>query len=262
MTNSIQLKRFVRERMSGNAEKVLVSYPKSGRTWIRFGLNEFNIRLFTEHAGTATNWRYIGRTYADVAPDLKQVPLIFLHRDPVDTAVSMYYQVHKRDLRRWSRRWLRMAIPLAIRKALPPLDINKFVLHPCYGVPRICKFNRAWLNHLESRHDSLIINYEALKENPTSAFQSILDFYQITHVKGHQLADASTFENMKKAEIIGNSSGILRNSQRDQLSQAASKVRKGIVGGYTNELSSQTINECHLIMKTYGFEPLLKVPPA
>ena len=258
----IELKKITRHKNQINTSHILVSYPKSGRTWIRFALSKFNISLLATHAGTATNWRYIGRTYADIAPQLMQAPLVFLHRDPIDTAVSMYYQVHQRDLRRWSRRWLRMVIPLAIRRALPPLDINKFVLHPCYGVPRICKFNRAWLNHLESRHDNLIITYESLKVDPDAAFQSILDFYQVSHITGKQLADASTFENMKRAESLGNSSGILRNRQRNQSDQSASKVRKGIVGGYATELSSQAISQCHIIMKEYGFEPLLKVPPA
>jgi hypothetical protein len=259
---SIQLKKFMHGNGPSKADHVLVSYPKSGRTWIRFALNKFGISLFTSHAGTATNWRYIGRTYADVAPQLSQIPLIFLHRDPIDTAVSMYYQVHKRDLRKWSKRWLRMVLPLLARKALPPADINKFVLHPCYGVPRICKFNRAWIDHLETRKDCLVISYESLRENPSLGFQSILNFYGISHITGAQLAEASTFDKMKKAEASNDSSGILKNREIVQTDEAASKVRKGVVGGYASELNSQAIQECQTIMQTYGFKPLFKVTPA
>ncbi len=262
MKNLIRLKKFGQGREPSRDDRVLVSYPKSGRTWIRFALSTFDISICTTHAGTATNWRYIGRPYANVAPQLSQIPLIFLHRDPIDTAVSMYYQVHKRDLRRWSRRWFRMLIPLAIRRALPPLDINEFVLHPCYGVPRICKFNRAWLNHLKSRTDCLVISYESLRADPESKFQSILDFYSIGHVTGSELAKASTFDKMRNAERSNNSSSILKNQPQINSDQAALKVRKGIVGGYESELSPQAIYECQLIMKNHDFEPLLKITPA
>lgn len=261
MKNSVRLQKFSQGDELSRDDRVLVSYPKSGRTWIRFALSSFNISLCTTHAGTSTNWRYIGRPYASAAPQLSQVPLIFLQRDPIDTAVSMYYQVHKRDLRRWSRRWFRMLIPLAIRRALPPLDINKFVLHPCYGVPRICKFNRAWLDHLKSRTDCLIISYESLRADPESGFQSILGFYSIDHVTGIELAKASTFDKMKKAERSNNTSTILINQRQTSSDQEALKVRKGIVGGYGSELSPQAIHQCELIMKNYGFEPILKIVP-
>ncbi len=241
---------------------VLVSYPKSGRTWIRFALSQFNISIFATHAGTETNWRYIGRSQTNIAPQLRQVPLIFLYRDPIDTAVSMYYQVHKRDLRRWSKRWFRMLIPLALRRALPPMDINKFVLHPCYGVPKICKFNRTWLDYLESRKDCLVIKYESLRATPELYFQSILDYYGINHATGKELADISTFDKMKKAEISSGPSGVLKSKTPKVSDQDSLKVRKGIVGGYDCELSPEAITACKVIMNEYKFEPLTKIPPA
>lgn len=223
--------------------RLIVSYPKSGRTWVQFALAAYGIDVMVTHAGCSTNWREIGRPFAGIRPELAAIPLVFLHRDPIDTAVSMFHQVTYRDLRRGSGRYARMALPLFLRGDLPPRDIDSFVLHPRHGIEKICRFNRAWLDHLDGRKDCLILTYEAMRAAPGDGFQSLLDFFGVTGVTGAELAAASDFETMRKAE----------KAAQEQRPEKGVKVRKGKVSGYVDELAPETIAACRRIMQDFGF---------
>jgi Sulfotransferase domain len=231
--------------------RLIVSYPKSGRTWMRFAMTEAGLDVTITHAGASTNRREIGLPFRGIPGSLRNVPVVFLHRDPIDTAVSMYYQVTRRDLRRGSGRWWRMVVPLALRGAVPPLDIDAFVLHPLHGIEKICRYNRAWLDHIGTRSDCLVITYEELRKDPSKGFQRVLDFWGDTSVSGAHLADLSSFEKMKLVERQQSGPSVLKSAKSGD--QSSAKVRKGKVGGYLDELRPDTIARCRKIAQSHGF---------
>lgn len=232
--------------------RLVVSYPKSGRTWLRFALSEGGIDATFTHAGASTNRREIGRPYRAIPKSLLGVPVVFLHRDPIDTAVSMFYQVTRRDLRRYSGRWFRLWLPLKLRGALPPPEIDAFVLDPIYGVAKVCAYNRLWLDHLDGRGDCLVLTYEAMRADSAAGFQRLLDHWRETGSDGEKLAQAASFERMKRVEQSGTAPlPQLRAAQPGEAE--AAKVRKGKVRGYLDELRPETIAQCRKIARSYGF---------
>ncbi len=230
--------------------RLIVSYPKSGRTWISFALSSAHIDATLSHAGCSTNRREIGYPFRGVPPQLRDIPLIFLHRNPIDTVVSMFYQVTRRDFRRWSRRWFRLLPSLVLKGNLPPATIDAFVRHPVYGVENICAHNRAWLDHVAIRTDCLILSYEELRAESAHHFQRILDFFKVTEVAGSELAARSEFDRMKSAEKSLRSTIATRTVAADP---ASYKVRRGKVAGYKDELQPDTIAYCEKILERYGF---------
>jgi len=229
--------------------RLIVSYPKSGRTWVAFALDQCGVDVTLTHAGSSTNRRELGHRCDAIPPGLRDVPLVFLHRDPLDTAVSMFRQVTRRDLRRFSARWWRMALSLSLRAGLPPDDVDAFVLHPLYGLERVCAFNRIWLDALAGRSDCLILTYEALRGDPARAFNTVARFMGLEGTTGAALAEAGSFERMRKVE------DRRRSARHDAMSrdEESRKVRRGIVGGYQKDLHPDTIAACQSTLARYGF---------
>ena len=232
--------------------RLCVSYPKSGRTWLRFALWTAGIDATLTHAGASTGWREIGRPYRAIPETLDQVPVVFLHRNPLDTAVSMFHQVHRRDLRRGSARWYRKLLPLALTSGLPPPDPDAFVLHPVYGVENVCRYNRLWLDRLRGDRRSLILTYEALRADPAEGFQRLLDHWGETGATGRDLAHAADMDRMRAAEQQG--VAFLRINSARQAEPDSTKVRRGKVRGYAEELRPETIAAARAIAARYGFD--------
>lgn len=225
--------------------RLIISYPKSGRTWIRFALLQAGIDARFSHAAASSNRREIGLPFRGIPPSLEGVPLVFLHRHPIDTAVSMFYQTTRRNFYPGRMRWFRQWLPLALRGALPPRDIDAFVLSPYYGMPKLCAFNRAWLDYLAGREDCLILTYEAMRADAPAGFQRLLDFWKINSTNGAALAEASDFAKMRAAELA-------RTGKSADDSQSL-KTRKAKVGGYIDELRPETIARCREIAAGFGF---------
>ena len=85
-----------------NSERgLMVSFPKSGRTWVRVMLDSVNCKLRYTHDGSDHS---LGTHFSDLVPcqvDGSDLPLLFLHRDPRDTAVSGFFSglcVFPRDM--------------------------------------------------------------------------------------------------------------------------------------------------------------------
>lgn len=233
----------------GVAKNYFISYPKSGRTWVRYCLGLCGVTLKFNHAGSGTGKDDIGRRFSGVIvlPDAENI--IFMHRNPIDTAVSLYFQVHKKDLRWGSLRHLRRLPMLFLKGRYAPKSIDSFVLHPGYGVEKICQFNRAWLDHLKGCGNSLILTYEAARADDVSAFTGILNFLK-EPTDGVETAVAkSRFDRMKEIEKKGETGTKLGLVKDDPES---AKVRRGKIGGYVDYLRPETIKQCSDICEKYG----------
>jgi len=248
--------RLMRRNFSSRApelsggQAIILSIPKSGRTWVRTFLcayfcnrygREFTLEperygqpgiprlIFShdcfEHRTKGDLWDRIRGKYLVPKKELRRAKIVLLARDPRDCFVSLYVQMTRRD---------RGAPTEFKRKTVGDLLRDKK-----FGVRAIIRTMDAWLNEFSDRDDFTIIRYESLREFPGENFRTLLAVLGETtpDVSIFQAAvDFSEFENMKKMEAAGAfDSKILRPG--DVRDPESFKVRRGKVGGYREYLS-------------------------
>lgn len=106
----------------------LVSFPKSGRTWLVVMLDQLDVKMVNTHAGSEY---VIGCHHYDLPkPKANAGPgkQLFLLRDPRDTVISGYFQKTKRNT---SNNYHG--------------SIAQFIRDPRYGIEKIIYFNLTWL---------------------------------------------------------------------------------------------------------------------
>jgi len=241
-----------RARELSGGDAIILSVPKSGRTWLRaflcayfckrFGL-EFTLRpdrydeqriprlIFShdkfEHRTKGDRWDRLRGKYLVPRRELDRAKIILLARDPRDCFVSLYLQLTRRD-------------PNAPRR-LRQKTVSEMLRDGRFGVRAIINAMNDWINEFSGRDNFSLVRYEALRASPDEHFRDLLA------VVGEAVPDAtifkealdfSRFENMQKLEAAGAfDSNILHPG--DVRDPESFKVRRGKVGGYREYLSAE-----------------------
>lgn len=233
-----------------HADAVLISFPKSGRTFVRamlsrlfqrrFGINERKLldfamlqaappevpRLLFTHAGDAM------RTADEIAfdpNDYTHCSVVLLARHPADVAVSRYHHLKHRSRDRARR-----------RLAEQPLDA--FVWSEQGGIPAIVRFMNQWAQLARRRNRVGIVRYEDFLDDPRSTLASLSRMIGL-EVSTSDIDDAAEFgslNSLKQREREGyfQSSRLKAARQGDE---ASYKVRSGTSGGYRDRLQPENV---------------------
>jgi hypothetical protein len=227
---------------------VLMSWGKSGRTWLRVMLsrayqlkgnldaNELldfdNLRkrdpqlpaVFFTHNNYLRD--YTGNRHSKSHFQGKRI--VLLVRDPRDVAVSQFFQ--------WQ---FRMRPNKKFINDYPPhgADITAwdFVLDKDAGVPRIVDYFNDWAEAIPELKDVLVVRYEDMRSDPATVLARILDFTgtEVTPEQVQEAVDFAAYENMKKMEQDSFFKGSgARVKPGDKDNPQSFKVRKAKVGGY------------------------------
>lgn len=228
-----------------DADVVLISFPKSGRTFVRamlarlfqrkFGIDERTLldfpalrraardvpRLLVTHAGDAM--REAGEIAVDEA-DYLHCKIALLARHPGDIAVS-----RKHHLKHRSRDKARQ------RLAEQPLET--FVWSEKGGIPAIVKYLNEWAGLRREGLPVTIVRYEDFLIEPQKTLVELAAAVGL-NVDSEDIADAvefANFRNLKQREREGyfKSSRLRPAKEGDERS---SKVRSGSSGGYRAQL--------------------------
>ena len=235
------------------ADWVLVSWGKSGRTWLRVmlsrayqlkaGLNEDQLLDFDNFRKldpslpavffTHNNYLrdYTGNQQSKAHFQGKRV--VLLVRDPLDVAVSQYFQ--------WR---FRMRANKKFINDYPAdgTELWDFVIGDKAGVPRIVEFFNGWVEAMPDLRDVLVVRYEDMRADPEKILAQILDFTG-TPCTGEQVAtavDFARYDNMKKMEqstFFKGHGARVRPGDKDN--PQSFKVRKGKVGGYRDYFTDE-----------------------
>jgi Sulfotransferase domain len=230
------------------ADCVIVSFGKSGRTWlrvmlsrfyqIRHGLSERHLigfdnlhlrnraipKIFFTHDNYIKD--YTGNVDSKVDYAGKKVVLLVRH--PADVAVSQYYQ--------WQYRMRPNKVALnRYPERGRDLGMFEFVTREYAGLTRTIDFMNGWAGEAERSDDLLVVRYEDMRGRPEQILGQILAFID-TPGTADEIREAvafASFENMRKMEANSTfwlSGGRMR--PRDRANSQSFKTRRGKVGGY------------------------------
>lgn len=229
------------------ADTYVLSYPKTGRTWLRALVGKALVdhyrlpqeRLLETDAITRLAGLPVAAFHHDGSAMLEGVAardlsadksayrgkrVLLLGRDVRDTLVSAYFQATRRI-------------------GLFAGTISQFVRDDRYGVDKVLAFYRHWDAARRVPLEFAFVRYEAMHEDPAGTLARVLEFLGARGVPAATIAAAvefARFDNLRRAEAEGRFAG------RD-LSTAAGahpdafKVRRGKVGGFRDYLSADDV---------------------
>jgi len=245
-------------------DAVIVSYGKSGRTWLRVMLSRFyqtkhhlssaqllgfdNLhsknsaipKLFFTHDNYLKD--YTGHTDSKV--DYTGHKVVLLARDPRDIAVSQFFQ--------WK---FRMRPGKKKLNQYPPhesdISLFDFVLHETAGLPKIIAFLNLWAMEMPKLDEFMLVRYEDLRTDTARELRRITDFLG-TSGNEQEIRDAveyASVENMRKLEqekkfwLSGS-----RMVPKDKSNPNSYKVRRAKVGGWRDYFDDEQVEQINTLV--------------
>lgn len=230
-----RLKKFVKWKFSKNNDVIVISFPKSGRTWLRIMLDKLNIFLNYSHDGSSPYENSLH--YSEMEEDkskYKNNRIIFLIREPKDVTVSLYFQMTKRADKKYK-------------------NIHSFFRNEKYGIKRVLKFYQIWEKNKNVPKDFLLITYEDLHKNTLKELKRVIDFLdvKVSDKKLKSVIKFADFNNMKRLEKQGffkkEYGSIL--TPKNKKDKDSYKVRKGKIKGYIDYLNKKDLKYCKKVSK-------------
>jgi len=226
------------------ADAFLISYPKSGRTWLRYLLSCY----FAERAELGFQpdlesmfrvlpnfdldpvrgiGAFAGEKRRDLMPLVlvshltyknglfRNLPVILLVRDPRDVIVSAYFHATR-------------------HKKVFSGDIGSFLDDPTYGLPALTRFLNSWAEGLRGRRH-LLVSYELMLREPATTVAAVLDFLgaEIRDDAMYRAIEAAQFDRMRARE---RDQGIPGHDY-DRNDTLSLRMRSGKAGGFAEWLS-------------------------
>lgn len=235
-----------RWRRPREADCYLLSYPKTGRTWVRVMMGQLLARHFghpelaqvelgarmprfagvphvaAKHDGTPQK-----KTAAEIDDERREYAgcrVVLLVRDLRDTAVSNYFQVTRREVRFDG-------------------DIGTYLRWPRGSVDGMLKYYNVWARERRVPRAFLLVRYEDLHVDTPRELRRIAGFLGLTAVRDETIAGAveyASFGAMKRREAgrAADASVLAPGKAGDAESF---KTRKGRIGGYAEYLSPEDV---------------------
>jgi hypothetical protein len=235
------------------ADGVVVSYGKSGRTWLRVMLTRYYQARHGLERDPYMEWEELRRAAATI-PNLffthdnyvedvsagrnaafQGKRVVLLARHPADTAVSMFHQWKHRmkPIKRWLNDYP------ADTEGVP---LFEFVASPRWGIPRVVRFLNGWAGSLSDLGSVLLIRYEDMRADTAGALARILRFLgsDPDPVAVREAVEFASLENMRKVEKEAAEMPWVnaRLRPRDRDNPDSFKVRRGKVGGYRADFTA------------------------
>ena len=225
----------------------IISYPKTGRTWLRVMLGKAiclaydqpdGLMLLTHRLTAAAGLRPTrfthedaildGRAWQDLDPDKQryaQSRVLLLTRDLKDTLVSNYFHATKR-----ARNFTG--------------TLAEFIRHDSWGAKKITTYYEYWYSARSVPQEMQLLRYEDMYRSPKAALEIALGLAGAPVLDSSVLDQAvefGSFPNMKKLEANGYFADR-RMKPRDPADEGSFKVRQGGSGKSAKMLTPDDIS--------------------
>ena len=204
-----------------------ISFPKSGRTWLRYALHEMGVAdsiqfhhdqfEFNSHEKPPHDFSVAER----IAKYDSRNRIVYLERNPLDVMASFYHQITGR----FKDYYNYLGTP------------SDFIRDAYFGAHVLHDFQQMW-TELSKQEHVLKVTYEACHENLEATLAKIVMHFGLEVEQGRiaEAADASALDSMRKVESDGEFPHPWLRPRN-----GASKVRNGKVGGHKELFSSSDI---------------------
>ena len=214
----------------------LVSYPKSGRTWLRLMIAKYldcvtgldadlqNLAPLTQAAGlpaidldhaggNLTRAQLLSRQ--QLARQYTARRVLFVARHFEDTLVSAYHQAR-------------------YRKDLFDGSLSDFIRSPRFGAGRLRQYYEDWNAIRGTTSDFQVIWYEDMHDDPQGALKTALSFCGVREWDTRHLRTAVDFCEFENLQTMERTDQFSRNAfrARDITREETYKFRKGRVGSF------------------------------
>lgn len=226
---------------AARASAFLASYPKSGRTWLRFMLASYLARslrlgvevdlhsLFTivpnfdlSPARGVPAYRFAGRrdvplvlvTHQPYSRRYLRQPVIFMVRDARDLMVSAYFHATRHKHRFTG-------------------ELADFMRDPRQGLPAYLAYLNGWAEGL-ARHRHLLVSYERLSADPAAMLGEVVTFLGLP-VDEAAVAAAVERSSFRSMQALERRDGVPEHDY-DRSDPESLRARRGKVGGFADYL--------------------------
>jgi hypothetical protein len=206
---------------------VVISFPKSGRTQLKVMLRSAGLEARFSHAGSS---EARGLEASELEGGLRywrRHRILFLIRDPLDTAVSAWFQARE-------------------RAQVYRGDLASFLRDPRHGLEKILRFHLMWLEKRDSFRDFAVLRYEALQSDPAGTFEAAARFLEGAVLEEdcvRRAVEAGRFDSMRRLEESGEGEALfgqaLAPGKRGE--PDSYKTRRGVIGGWKDYFSADDV---------------------
>jgi hypothetical protein len=249
----VRIERWMRGREEtrrlARADVAVVSFGKSGRTWLRVMISRYYQLMFSIPERVLLGFENYHRRNPDIpkiffthdnyikdytgefdskAPFYRK-KVVLLVRNPKDIAVSQYFQWQHRM--RPAKKKLNKYPPHGAE--VPAYD---FVMDESVGLPGIIDYLNLWAREADRVEDLLIIRYEDMRTDPGAVLARVMEFVDGEPANEGAVEGAveySSVENMRKLEeknVFWLAGGRMKPGKKGDPNTY--KVRRAKVGGY------------------------------
>ena len=266
------------------ARLLIIGHPKSGNTWLKVMLS----RLYQVRHGLAANrlintdelarkhpdiprlaasngyYSYEGVIGDALAPDagdnpLRHKPVLFIARNPLDIAVSWYFQFTRRQSAA-KQELINHFIDHPIDRQT--VEMWDFVRHSDIGLPCLIEFLNMWERNVNALEHGATIRYEDLRARPADVLKQVVTLMgdDFSDDEIQEAVDFGSFDNLRQLE----SKGFFRQGGmklRNPDDPTTFKVRRGKVGGYRDYFTPEQAAELEALVREH-LSPTLGYTPA